>query len=128
MPIHVDGVLVHAMSGIELSRVRTELDPLRIFPTVPPHPIQPNCQSSGHSHFGNVPLPTHRQMHVPSSPVRITTRCGLCCFSQQETQQRAALLGDVAQPLMAGTGVLPGNQSHIAADLLAALETAPAFR
>lgn len=29
MPIHVHGVLVRAMSGIELSRVRTELEPLR---------------------------------------------------------------------------------------------------
>ena len=28
MPNHVDGVLIHAMSGSELSRVRTELEPL----------------------------------------------------------------------------------------------------
>src|SRR5271170_4412031 len=28
MPIQVDGVLLHAMSGTELSRVRTEFDPL----------------------------------------------------------------------------------------------------
>jgi hypothetical protein len=28
MPIHWGGVLVHAMPGTELSRVRTELDPL----------------------------------------------------------------------------------------------------
>src|SRR6266436_5728929 len=34
--------LVHAMPGTELSRVRTELDPLCIFPTVPPHPVHPN--------------------------------------------------------------------------------------
>ena len=128
MPIQVDGVLVHAMSGSELSRVRTELYRLRILPTVPPHPVQPNCQSSSHGHLGNVPLPTHRQMHVPTSPIRITSRRGLCCFSQQETQQRAALLGDVSQPLMAGTGVFRRNQPHIAADLLAALETAPGFR
>jgi len=60
MPIHVHGVLVHAMSGTELSRVRTELHPLRIFPTVPPHPVQPNRESSGHGHLGNVSLPPHR--------------------------------------------------------------------
>jgi hypothetical protein len=53
MPIHVDGVLVHAMSGYELSRVRTEFDPLRILPAVPPHPVQPNRESSGHRHLGN---------------------------------------------------------------------------
>jgi hypothetical protein len=86
MPIHVDGVLVHAMSGTELSRVRTEFDPLCIFPTVPPHPVQPHSQSAGHSYLGDVPLPAQRQMQVPSSPVRITSCCGLRCFPQQETQ------------------------------------------
>jgi len=28
MPIQVDGVLLHAISGTELSRVRTEFDPV----------------------------------------------------------------------------------------------------
>ena len=122
MPIHWGGVLVHAMPDTELSRVRTELDPLSIFPTVPPHPVHPNRESSGHGHLGDVPLPAHRQVYVPSPPVRIPTRCGLRCCSQQETQQRAALLGDVSQPLMASTGVLARDQSDIAADLFAALE------
>ena len=81
MPIHVDGVLLRAMYGTELSRVRTEPDPLCIFPTVPPHPVHPNCESSGHGYLGDVPLPAQRQMHVPSSPVRITSCCGLSCFS-----------------------------------------------
>ena len=119
MPIHLDGVLLRALSAFELSRVRTELGPLRILPTVSPHPVQPNRESSGHGHLGDVPLSAHRQMHIPSSPVRITTCCGLSCFHQQETQQRTALLGDVSQPLMAGTGILLRNQPHIAADLLA---------
>src|ERR1700733_1181331 len=123
MPIHVDGVLLHAMSGTELSHVRTEFDPLRILPVVPPHPVQPYRESAGHGHLGDVSLPAHRQVHIPSSPVGITTCCGLCRFSQQEAQQRAALLGDVSQPLMARTGVLRRDQSDIAADLLAALET-----
>jgi hypothetical protein len=64
MPIQVDGVLLRAMSGSELSRVRTELDPLRILPTVSPHPVQPNRESSGHAHLGDVPLSTHRQAHM----------------------------------------------------------------
>src|SRR5580693_1101149 len=88
MPIQVDSVLVHAMSGTELSRVRTELHQLWIFPTVPPHPVQPHCESSGQGHLGDVALAPHRRVHVPSSPVRITTRCRLGCFDQQETQQR----------------------------------------
>jgi hypothetical protein len=33
MPIQVHGVLLHTMSGTELSRVRTEFDPVCIFPT-----------------------------------------------------------------------------------------------
>ena len=96
MPIQLDGVLSHAMSGTELSHVRTEFDPLRILPIVSPHPVQPNRESAGHGHLSDVPLPPHRQVHIPSSPVRIAARRGLCCFSQQEAQQRAALLGDVS--------------------------------
>jgi hypothetical protein len=122
MPNHVDGVLVHAMSGTELSRVRTELYPLRILPTVPPHPVQPNRQSSGHGHLGNAFLPTHRQMHVPSPPVRFTTRPRLGLLLPARNAKELTLLADVPKPLMAGTGVLARNQSHIAADLLAALE------
>ena len=93
MPIQWDGVLLHAMSGTELSRVRTECYPLCILPTVPPHPIHPNCQSPSHSYLGDVPLPAHGQVPITSSPVRITTRCRLGCFHQQETHQRTALLG-----------------------------------
>jgi len=44
----------------------------------------------------------------------------LPCFHQQEAQQRVALLADMSQPLPAGTGVFAGDESHIAADLLAA--------
>ena len=40
MPIHVHGVLVHAMSGTELSRVRTE------FRLRPPEPINQSLLES----------------------------------------------------------------------------------
>ena len=96
MPNQVHGALVHAMSGSELSRVRTEIYRLRILPTVPPHPVQANRDSPGHGHFGNVFFSTHRQVHVPTSPVRITTHGCLRCFSQQITQQSIALLADVS--------------------------------
>jgi hypothetical protein len=76
MPIHLDGVLIHAMSGTELSRVRTGLDPFRIFPTLPPHPVQPNSQSSGHSHLGL--CRTHRQMRDATVSDRQDNPC--CCF------------------------------------------------
>jgi len=42
MPNQVDDALPHAMSGYELSRVRTEFDQLRIVPAIAPHPVQPN--------------------------------------------------------------------------------------
>ncbi len=122
MPNQVHGALVHAMSGNELSRVRTELDRLRILPTVPPHPVQPNSKPSGHGHLGDSAFSTHRQMQVPAPSIRITTHGGLCCFHQQKTQQRIALLADVSQPLPSGTGVLRRDQPHITAGLLAAME------
>src|ERR1700679_96380 len=108
------------MSGTELSRVRTELHPLGILPTVPPHPVQPHSESPGHGHLGDVRLPPHCQVHVPSLPLRVTTRCRLSCFEQQETPQRAALLVNAPQLLMPRAGIFCRNQSDIAADLLAA--------
>ena len=122
MPNQVDGVLLHTMSGTELSRVRTELQRLRILPTISPHPVQPNRQPAAHRHLGNALLPTHRQVHVPTSPVRIGPYRRLRCLHQQEAQQGVALLADVSQPLPAGTGVLARNQPHVAADLLATME------
>src|SRR5207245_7849188 len=122
MPNQVDDALLHAMSGSELSRVRTELDPLRIVPTVASHPVQPNSEFSGHGRLGNVFVSTHRQVHIPTPPFRVAP-CGcLRCFSQQVAQQRIALLAEVSQPLFAGTGVLARNESGVAADLLAARE------
>ena len=76
-----------------------------------------------HGHLGNALFPAHRQVHIPTPPVRITPRRCLCCFHQQEAQQRIALLADVSQPLPTTTGVLTGNDSQIAADLLATGET-----
>ena len=122
MPNQVDGALVHAMSGSKLSRVRTELYHLRILPTVASHPVQPNSEFPGHRHLGNVLFSTHRQVHIPTPPVRITTHRRLRCFSQQVAQQRVALLADVSQPLMAGAGVFTGNEPDVAADLLAAMK------
>ena len=86
MPNQMDGALVHAMSGNELSRVRTEPSRLRILPTVPPHPVQPNSESSGHGYLGDSTFSTHRQVQVPTPPVRITTHGCLRCFHQQKTQ------------------------------------------
>ena len=72
---------------------------------------------------GNALVSAHRQVHVPTSPLRIASCCRLGGRHQQETQQGIALLADVPQPLLAGTGVLTRNHPHLRADLLAAVET-----
>ena len=108
------------MPDSELSRVRTELDQLRIIPTVSPHPVQPNTELSGHRHLGNAFLSTQCQVYIPTPPVRIRTHRCLRCFSPQVAQQCVALLADVSEPLPASTGVFTGNQPNVTADLLAA--------
>src|SRR5882762_9615142 len=116
MPNQVDDALLHAMSGSELSRVRTETDQLRIVPTVAPHPVQMNSEFPGHCCLGNVLVSTHRQVHIPSPPVRVT----LCRYLLGEAaQQRIALLTEMSQSLLAGTGVLARDESNVATDLLA---------
>src|SRR5258708_20274832 len=117
MPNQVDGALLLTMSDTELSRVRTELERLRILTTIPPHPVQPYRQPSPHRYLGNTFVSTHRQVDVPTSPVRMDTRCCLGRLHQQEAQQRTALLADVPQPLFASPGVLIRNHPHIPAAL-----------
>jgi len=86
MPIHLPGVLLPTMPGIELSRVRTELKRWRIVTTIPPHPVQPNRHPATHRYFGNAPMPTHRQMYVPTPPVRVEA-CGRLCGLHQQVAQ-----------------------------------------
>src|SRR5215468_2911711 len=119
MPHQVDGVLLHTMSGTELSRVRTELKRWRIVAAIPPHPVQANPQSPPQRDFGDAFMPTHSQVHVPASPVWMDSCCRLRCFHQQEAQQRIALLADVSQSLLVGTGIFARNHTHVVADLLA---------
>ena len=128
MPIQVHDVLPHTISGTELSRVRTELDQLRILPSSSPHPVQANPQPAPMATLAMFLCRTHGQVPIATPPVRITTYGRLCCLHQQVTQQRTALLADVSQPLFAATGVLARNQPHIAADLLATSKPRSAFR
>src|SRR5882762_11193751 len=112
MPNHVDDALLHAMSGTELSRVRTELHRRRILAAISPHPVQADSQPAPHRYLGNAFVPTHRQVNVPTSPVRIIPRRCLSSLHQQEAQQGVALLADVPEPLLAATGVLAGDRSE----------------
>src|SRR5260370_1351472 len=87
-----------------------------------PHPVHATPQLSPHRYLGNALVSTHRQVHVPTSPLRIDSCCRLGGLHQQESQQRVALFADVPQSLLLGTGVLTRNHPHVRADLLAAVE------
>src|SRR6266849_5488338 len=122
MPIHLLRRLLHTMSGTELSHVRTELERRRVRTTIPPHPVQANRQTPSHRYLGNALVPTHRQVHVATSPLRVGACRRLGCLDEQESQQRISLLADVSQPLLASTGVLARNHAYVRADLLATVE------
>src|SRR6266436_3116478 len=111
MPNQVDDALLHAMSGSELSRVRTELYRRRIRTSIPPHPVQPNRQTAPHRYLGNALVPTHCQVNVPAPPVRMDTRRCLGRLHQQEAQQGIALLADMSQSLLraldSSHGIIP---------------------
>jgi len=108
MPIHCGGVLVHAMSETELSRVRTELDPTLNIPNRSATSSTAELQSSGHGHLGDIPLSTHRQNATYRRLQSASNVLRLVLLLPARTKQRAALLGDVSQPLMASTGVSHG--------------------
>src|SRR6266478_7874245 len=91
----VDGVLLRTMSGIELSRVRTELHRRRILAAISPHPVQADSQPAAHRYLGNAFVPTHRQVNVPTLPVRTIPGSCLSSLHQQEAQQGVALPADV---------------------------------
>src|ERR1700685_2771141 len=110
-----------AISG--LPRVRTELDPLLIIPSLAHHPVQTNCPPTRHGDLGDLPSPAHHQVKVSAAPFRKTAHRYLCCFHQQEAQDRTALLGDVSQTSSIPAGVFQRNQTEVAGHLLATLKT-----
>src|SRR5882762_8943737 len=103
MPNHVDDALLHAMSGTELSRVRTELHRRRILAAISPHPVQADSQPARHRYLGNAFVPTHRQVNVPTSPVRIVPRSCLSSLHQQDAQQIVPLPPEIPHSPHAAT-------------------------
>ena len=57
MPTQLLGVLLHTMAISGLPRVRTELHPLLIIPSLAHHPVQTNCQPTRHGDLGDLPSP-----------------------------------------------------------------------
>src|SRR5260370_8317615 len=112
MPNHVDGVLLHAMSGTDLSRVRTALNGLRILAASSPHPIQLNRQSAPHGYLGNVLVPTHRQVHIPASPVRMNAPSCLARLHRQNSQQGTTSFPAISQSLLPAPAILTPHNTH----------------
>ena len=85
------------MAISELSRVRTELDPLLVIPSLTHHPAQVHRQSPGHRDFGGFPSSPHHEVAILATTLRLTAHRDLRGFHQQEAQQHVALLADVSQ-------------------------------
>jgi len=123
MPNQVDGVLMHTMSGTELSTYEPHSNDGEYSQPFRHIQYRRTASTPSHRHLGNALVPTHRQVQVPTSPVRLDTRCCLGCLHQQEAQQGTALLADVSQSLFSSTGVLTRNHPHVGADLFYRVET-----
>ncbi len=89
MPIHVDGVLLHTISGTELSWA-CEPNLTQSEYSQPFRHIQYNRTLSlpGHGHLGNVPLPAQRQVHVPSSLSASQRAFAACAASPSKKRNR----------------------------------------
>ena len=121
-PNQLLGVLLHTIAISGLSRVRTELAPLLIIPSLAHHPVQTNRQLAGHGDLGGFPSSPHHQVKILAAPLGHTTHCHLRRFHQQETHHRTALFGDVPQPSPVPTGIFQRHQSQITRHLLAAIK------
>ena len=95
MPNQTLGVLLHTMAISGLSRVRTELNPLLIVPSLAHHPIETNRQSPSHGYLGDLAASPHHQVRILAAPFGKTAHRDLGRFHQQKTQNRTPLLGDM---------------------------------
>ena len=69
MPDHYAGDLRHTTAIFGRSRVRTELLPLLVVPSLTPHPVQVNREFPGHRHLGDLPPWPHGQMGKFATPL-----------------------------------------------------------
>src|ERR1700745_35159 len=122
LPNQLLDVLLHTIACSELARVRTKLFHLLVIPSLAPHPVQTNRQSSRHGDLGALPAPAHHQVEILTAPFRKAANCDLGRFHQQETQHRTPLFGDMPQSPPIATRVLQRHQSEIARYLLPALK------
>src|SRR5580700_5294109 len=84
IPNQLLGVLQHTIAISGLSRVRTELFPLLVIPSLTPHPVQTNRQLAGHGDLGGFPSSPHHQVEILAAPLGHTAHRHLCRFHQQK--------------------------------------------
>jgi hypothetical protein len=65
-----------------LPRVRTELNPLLIIPSLAHHPVQTNSQPPCHGNLGDLSSPAHHQLKVSVAPCWKTAHGSLGRFYQ----------------------------------------------
>jgi hypothetical protein len=123
MPNHYIGDLLPTIAISGLSRVRTELVRLAVVPALTPHPVQMHGQLSGHGYLGDLSSTSHGQVEECAAPFWMAAHRDLRCFHQQKPEQHIALLAVVSQSPPVPAGLLLGNQSDVAGDLLAAVKT-----
>jgi len=118
MPNQVTAFLLHTMSGIEMSTYEPNSTTVNTH-NIPPHPVQANSQLPPHRFLAMLLCGRIRQVQVPTSPVRLDTRCCLGGLHQQEAQQGTALLADGANrcfpALESSHGILPRTCRSLAA-------------
>ncbi len=108
-PIDLLGVRLHTNACSGLARVRTELVPLLVIPSLAPHPVEANRQPAGHRYFGDLSSPPHGKMKILASPLGVAAHRDSRCLDEQKPQQRVALFADVSQPATLPTGFFRGH-------------------
>ncbi len=101
-PNQLLGVLLHTITMSGLSRVRTELAPLLIIPSLAHHPVETNRQLAGHGDLGGFPSSPHHQVKILAAPLGHTTHCYLRRFHQQENASSNCLVW-LCAPAVAGS-------------------------
>ena len=109
MPIHSHGVLLRAMSGTELSRVRpnsNDCEYSHIHPATS-STTSPDRQPASHRYLGNALVSSHRQVDVPTSSVRMHTRAPWAASTSKKRNKELPCL------LMCPSRCLPALESSL---------------
>src|SRR5229473_8229262 len=84
MPNQLLGVQLRTLAISGLSRVRTELFQLLVIPSLAPHPVQANRQSTSHGDLGDLPSPPHRQVERLAAPFRVAAHRDLAASTSRK--------------------------------------------